>query len=371
MRNILVCCPVYSPHAGGGGQYFPLLVRQLLSFKSTKNVVVLTEFHPNEKLYTFESGAHVFRLLPQRDTKVNKTKIYSIISFLLTYFLFCFLLPILLLKYKVNIIHYTRFLRVPFYLLMAFYKNIFKIKIILDMRTTVESDKCITNLFGYSSMISNSMGVYNQMIDLGISVKKNFFVPNPIIFPKKLKSNDASYIVKNLGIEPEVPYLLFVGQLLERKSIIEVIDAFNIFQELHPDFYLVLVGRNMMGDSIKQKLNENKKIIHIKPVNREKVVALMQHAEMIVQPSKVEGIPRVSLEALSLNKKVLLPPCVPEFIPKNEVFSVRNVTTKEIVEAILRIYKTNDLPKYDLSVHEPNESIKVLNKVYESTSNIT
>lgn len=96
MRSILVCCPVYSPHAGGGGQYFPLLVKQLLSFKSTKNVIVLTEFHPSEKLYTYESGAHVYRLLPQRDTKVNKTKIYSILSFLLTYFLFYFLLPILL-----------------------------------------------------------------------------------------------------------------------------------------------------------------------------------------------------------------------------------------------------------------------------------
>lgn len=367
MKNILVCCPVYSPHAGGGGQYFPLLVSQLLSFDMTNKIVVLTEYHPNEKFYTFENNTHVYRLLPQRDTKVDKTKIYSIISFFVTYAMFYLLMPVLMMKYKVNIIHYTRYLRIPFYLLMATLKNIFKVKIILDMRTTVESDECITSLFGYSSMISNSMGVFNQMSLLQVPNNKNFFVPNPIKFPERFKANEAASIIHHLGIDDDMPYLLFVGQLLERKSIIEVIDAFNIFVKKYPDFHLVLVGRNMVGELIEEKINKNKNIIHIKPVPREKVVALMQLAEMIVQPSRVEGIPRVSLEALSLGKKVLLPPCVPEFVSKNEIFSIKHVTTSEIVNAMFRIYETNDVPKYDLSVHNPSESLKVLHDVYIKT----
>lgn len=276
-------------------------------------------------------------------------------------------MPILMIKYKVRVVHYTRYLRMPFYFLMAIFKNIFKVKVILDMRTTVESDKCITNLFGYSSMISNSMGVFNQMNQLKVPDHKNFFVPNPIIFPKKFKDSEAVSIINKLGIDHKKPYLLFVGQLLERKSIIEVIDAFDIFNKKYPGFHLILVGRNMIGETIDEKLNANKNILHIKPVPREKVVALMQYAEMIVQPSRVEGIPRVSLEALSLDKKVLLPPCVPEFVSKNEIFSIKHITTSEIVNAMFRIYETSDFPQYDLSVHEPSESIKVLNNVYIST----
>lgn len=364
MKNILVCCPVYAPHAGGGGQYFPLLVSQLLSFDKTDQVVVLTEYHPNKKFYKYENGTHVYRLLPQRDTKINKTKIYSVLSFVVTYALLYLLMPILLMKYSVDVIHYTRYLRIPFYTLMAICKKVFRVKVILDMRTTVEANECITNLFGYSSMISNSIGVFNQMTLLGVPDDKHFFVPNPIEFPKRFKHDEAASIIRELGIADDKPYLLFVGQLLERKSIIEVIDAFNIFSARHPDFYLVLVGRNMIGELVEQKINHNEKIRHIKPVVREKVVALMQFCEMIVQPSRAEGIPRVTLEALSLGKKVLLPPCVPEFISNNEIFSIKHVTTSEIVNAMFRIYETNDVPKYDLSVHNPSESLKVLHDVY-------
>ena len=369
MKNILVCCPVYSPHAGGGGQYFPLLVSQLLDLEATDRVIVLTEYHPNKKLYTFENNTHVYRILPQRDTKINKTMSYSIASFFVTYLLFYTAMPVLIAIHKISIIHYTRYLRIPFYAFMSIFKNIFKIKIILDMRTTVESDSAIKNLFGYSSMISNSMGVYNQMTDLGVNQDRNNFVPNPIVFPKKLNPVKVKEIIHDLGVDVKFPYLLFVGQLLERKSILEVIDAFDVFTKDHPNFRLVLVGRNMLGDLIQEKLSKNNNILHIGPVEREKVVALMQNAEMILQPSRVEGIPRVSLEALSLGKKVLLPPCVPEFVPNNELFSIDKVKTSEIAEAINRIHKTDKLPQYDLSVHDPKESKKFLKSVYETTTN--
>ena len=367
-KNILVCCPVYSPHAGGGGQYFPLLVSQLLSLDSIKNVIVLTEKHPDKTYYEVEHNAHIYRLLPQRDTKINKTKIYSLISFFITYTLFYLLLPALIARHRIGVIHYTRYLRAPFYFLMSIFKNLFRVKIILDMRTTVESDISIKKLFGFSSMISNSIGVYDQMCKLGVDKEKNFFVPNPIEFPKKLPPEEASKIVKELGVDLNTPYLLFVGQLLERKSIIEVIDAFNVFNTEHQSFKLILVGRNMIGKLIEDRLIENENIKHIQPIERRKVIALMQYSEIILQPSKVEGIPRVSLEALSLGKKVLLPPCVPEFVANNSIFSINKVTSSEIKDAIFRIYKTSKLPEYDLSVHNPAESIKALSIVYKNTS---
>jgi glycosyltransferase involved in cell wall biosynthesis len=364
MKNILICCPVYEPHAGGGGQYFPLLVKQLLSFKKIRKVVVLTEYHASKNFYSYENDTHVYRLLPQRDTKINKTKLYSIFTFFLTYLIFYTLIPILIIKHRINTIHYTRYLRVPFYFLMLILKNILKVSIILDMRTTVESDGCIKNLFGYSSMISNSKGVFNQMKLLGVPDEKHFFVPNPIEFPKRAKDNKVREILKELGLEEIHPYMLFVGQLLERKSIMEVIEAFKIFLVKNQDFYLVLVGRNMIGGMIENELKRCKNIIHIRPIEREKVTALMQEAEMIIQPSKVEGIPRVTLEALSLGKKVLLPPCVPEFVQDNALFSIQSVSVVEIFNAMKRIADTDQLPIYDLSIHNPENSKKVLLDVY-------
>ena len=75
----------------------------------------------------------------------------------------------------------------------------------------------------------------------------------------------------------------------------------------------------------------------------------MQFVELIVQPSKVEGIPR-GVEALYLNKKILLPSCVPEF-KKIIHFSLKKLFVQKNCKRILKILESSKKPHYDLSLH--------------------
>ena len=48
--SIILVCPVYRPYAGGGGQYFPILIDSLLKLNKFKKVLILTEYHSKKKI---------------------------------------------------------------------------------------------------------------------------------------------------------------------------------------------------------------------------------------------------------------------------------------------------------------------------------
>lgn len=363
LNNILLCCPVYEPHAGGGGQYFPLLAKHFLSFEKVKEVIVLSEYNKECKLLTKSGNLTIYRILPQRDTMSNKNIIYYIVSFFLTYFIFYSFIPYLIIFKKIKVIHYTRYLRKAFYFLTFLMSKIFKIKIVLDMRTTVENTKFIKNIFGFDLMICNSQAVYNQMSLLGIESRK-VLVPNPINFPKKIDYNECIPVVKKYLGKNFNPFLLFVGQLLERKSIFEILDAFKCFHKKNPNVNLVVIGRNMIGKKIYNKINSLKGVIYLDSLPRDLVIKFMIISELVLQPSKFEGIPRVTLEALFLEKKVLLPPCVPEFKNLNPVFQIKECSVNEIKKAMQRILKTTEKCNYNLKIHLPKNIQLILEKIY-------
>lgn len=361
---MLLICPVYAPHAGGGGQYFPLLVKELQQSSIIEKIVILTEANPRRARVSEEDNATIYRILPQRDTLSNKSKLYSVVSFLWTYLLLYTVVPYLIVRYRILILHYTRYLRHPMYLLTALSAKLFGIRVVLDMRATVEDDTVLRNLFGCHFIISNSEAVYRQVVGAGIDRGCHMLVENPMYFPTPYSEEELWRRIGGLSSAIRRPYLAFIGQLLERKSIAEVLDAFEAFSRDHPEYRLVIAGRNMMGPGIIKRIEEIKGVIFLGPVSHDQAVALIQGSEMVLQPSKIEGIPRVSLEALSLGKKVLLPPCVPEFVTACPQWCPKAPTATEIYNAITYISSVEGIPYYNLAKHDPSSSIRKVLTAY-------
>ena len=360
--NVLIVCPVYAPHVGGGGQYFPLLVKELNRSDVVGKIIVLTENHSERSRVSVEDGSIVYRLLPQRDSLSDKSLLYSILSFMFTYCILYFSIPFLLIRYQVSILHYTRYLRRSFYFLTYLSKNVFKVKIILDMRTTVENIDVLKCLFGVDCIISNSEAVFNQINHAGFPGKCHILVENPMYFPEAFMEIELNRLLVEISSEIRRPYLLFLGQLLERKSIYEILDAFEVFNDREPEFRLIIAGRNMLGKHIINRIKGIKNAIYVGPVWHQHAIALIQGSELVLQPSKIEGIPRVSLEALSLGKKVLLPPCVPEFLESCPEFCPNEISPEIISSCIEKILSYENVPEYDLKKHEAQKSIgKVIN----------
>ena len=92
MHRFLLICPIYEPYAGGGGQYFPYLRNSILMQCGFYSIDVITEYHSSKPTIERDPKGVIYRVLPKRDSKENKTYIYSVLSFILTYAILSFFL---------------------------------------------------------------------------------------------------------------------------------------------------------------------------------------------------------------------------------------------------------------------------------------
>ncbi len=363
--RVLVVCPVYEPHAGGGGQYFPLLVESLTAHVRIDRVAVLTETHPERPWIARERGATIYRLLPPRDTRPDRSRAYSFASFLLTYCAFAVLIPWLIARHRVDVLHVSRYLRRPFYALMALCRSALGVGTVLDLRATVDEESELRALFGMDFVICNAEAVLQQVETLGVR-SAHALVENPMRFPSPLPEPEMRQLLDELSPKLREPFLVCVGQLLERKSFFEVLDAFERWSASNPGYRLVLAGRNMIGARAAERIKRAANVEYVGPVSHRQAIALLQGSEAVLQPSKREGIPRVSLEALALGKKVLLPPCVPEFRQAGAAFTLHAATATDIEHGIDRVVRCRSLPEYDLSRHRPARSIEKVIAIYDA-----
>ena len=363
--NILVLCPVYKPHSGGGAQYFPILISSILKFDYLKKLFLITEYHSDCKLITVDNKLIILRILPQRDTVKNKNFITHYIFYFLSYLIIFIFIPFIVLFYKIHIIHFTRYLTAHFAFLLKILKKIFSVKIILDLRTVVGNKKESQHLKKFKfvdKILSNSLSVKYQIDQINDLKEINHFLINPIIFRKQKGRNDIVKSRQNNDLIKQ-KYLLFVGLINDRKSIIECVEAFNKIDKLIPEYKFVIIGRNNMGQKFLNLIKNNKSINYLGEEEHETVLDYIECSELILQPSKFEGIPRVSLESLNFNKKILLPSCVPEF-SKYYFFLPKEINSEQISKSILKIIGQDKYPIYDCNLHSLHNYRSLLNKYY-------
>ena len=118
-------------------------------------------------------------------------------------------------------------------------------------------------------------------------------------------------------------------------------------------FQLVIIGHNY--DNI--NFNNFKDVLYLGKLKRLEVLSFLNCSQLVLQPSKLEGIPRVSLESLYLNKKILLPNCCPEYLIYKENI-VEEINPISISEKILSLLNSKNSVNYDLKLHYPEISFK-------------
>gem|GEM_PF-581200 len=138
---------------------------------------------------------------------------------------------------------------------------------------------------------------------------------------RKLRAGGAAQNIHVIGnaldraeIFPEGPsapvrgdYLLFVGQISQKKNIHSLISAYRVFAKRHPDMQLVIVG-DWGKNSDRQKILalEDDRIVMLGSLPRSQLAPLYRGARFFVNPSIREGHSNTLLEAISLGCPVLL-----------------------------------------------------------------
>ncbi len=125
---------------------------------------------------------------------------------------------------------------------------------------------------------------------------------------KPVESQDA---LIEYGIDPDSPYVLFVGRITRQKGIIHLVNAINYINE---DVQIVLCAgepdtaeiKKEMEDGVKKIQEQRKNIVWISEmVPKRKIIEIYSNAAVFCCPSIYEPFGIINLEAMACNTPVV------------------------------------------------------------------
>jgi len=141
--------------------------------------------------------------------------------------------------------------------------------------------------------------------------------------------------------------VLFVGKLTETKGVSSLIRVIsNVVKQL-PDAKFVFVGGSYYGRSdnpyiwLIDKLKIKKHILFTGSVSEEELLDIYSSADLLVLPTKREGLPRVILEALASGVPVVASNIsgIPEVVDNDVGLLVERNNENELKQGIIKILK--------------------------------
>lgn len=128
--------------------------------------------------------------------------------------------------------------------------------------------------------------------------------------PERISSKDAEAVRERYGIAPEESMLFFIGRLAWVKGVRNLVQAMPEVLREHPQAKLVILGRGEEQRDIVEmasRLNITENVItRFDFVSEEERIAHYAAADICVFPSVYEPFGIVSLEAMSLEKPIVV-----------------------------------------------------------------
>lgn len=90
------------------------------------------------------------------------------------------------------------------------------------------------------------------------------------------------------------PFLIHIGSFVPEKNHLGLLRIFKRIQEFHPQICLVLIGEGSLRKEIEIKSEDQVFFLG----KRQEIFEILSHAEALVLPSLIEGLPGVLLEAM-------------------------------------------------------------------------
>lgn len=169
---------------------------------------------------------------------------------------------------------------------------------ILEYRTY----KKAKNIFGPSYFLSDI-------------ISKEFKKPVKVIespFNNKKIEYNNTILNKIENTSNNAKFGLFFGKLAQIKGLVEIANILNSFLLNNPNFYFVIIGKDVGHngssalDFIFSKIKKNKsKIIYLKEQSHTKLMPVIKNADFVLMPSRIENFPNACVEAMALGKIVI------------------------------------------------------------------
>ncbi len=119
---------------------------------------------------------------------------------------------------------------------------------------------------------------------------------------------DPAEMRRELGLKPDAPLALFAGRLYPQKGVEDLLYSLDLLQHIRPNLRTLILGDGPLRGRLEatakafQLLND-RRVQFLG--HREDVPRLLAASDLLVLPSRFEGLPNVVLEAMQASKPVV------------------------------------------------------------------
>ncbi len=133
-------------------------------------------------------------------------------------------------------------------------------------------------------------------------------IPNGVVVPDP-DSQTVQAVRRELGIDATTPLIVHVGNIRPHKGHRTLIDAMKLLARFRPDILTVSIGGEKVPGDLERMRSRSASLgvaDRIKFLGRrDDALAFMATADVVVNPSDVEGLPLSVLEAMALARPVV------------------------------------------------------------------
>ncbi|MGE5223225.1 MAG: glycosyltransferase family 4 protein [Omnitrophica WOR_2 bacterium] len=146
---------------------------------------------------------------------------------------------------------------------------------------------------------------YSQALGLGLPEERLTLIPNGVDTKLFSTNRSGAALKKSLRIPPNSPLVGFVGRLSWEKGPDQFVQLAGLVHEELPDVHFVIVGSGPMEDEIAGmiKAKNLQEVVHM-PGSIANTWDVYPAFDLLVQTSRVEGMPFAILEAMASGKPV-------------------------------------------------------------------
>ena len=354
----LIITPLFPPAVGGAATYFRELTTHLAQRPEIERLTILTERAPGAAAHQRSGKMHVMRLLPQRVSATRHSRLWHSVSYVTTQLWFWRRLRPLVAQQQVDLLHFhTRFRG------KLFFASLRKsgVPVVADLRDQMSP---VAELIPCTDwLLCCSQGVQQFALAQGFPPQKLTLIPNAYTLQPPPSAAAVAAVCAKFGLAV-APFVLYIGEITPNKGVYELLDAFDQWRQTHADVQLVLAGANRQGDKFLTEVASRTRVVYLNTIAHAEVLSLMRQAQIVILPSRSEGMPTVILEAISMGAKVICPPNIPEFDQHLPDFVLPAVTPTAICTLLEQVWRNPARPSYPLADHRIDQVVDAVLRGY-------
>lgn len=357
--RLLMATPLYPPRPGGAASYFATLVQRLAARPDIELIVVLTGASRGLPWRERHGKTVILRLFPSVLGTASRPLGAAVAAVIHG------LLLLAAWRWRVDLVHvHTMLSRRGLDAL----SRLGAPPLVADMRDLAARDEgvSVAPYARCAAVICASENIAAFLRARAVPADRLHQIPIPLETPRPHTATELAALRRMLGIPATAPYVCFAGAVSSAKGVIELLDAFSLFAAAQPEFHLVLAGPSRPREAARERVarSEDERVHSVGPLPHAQILGVLQDAALVVLPSRSEGLPRVCLEALALGRKVVCPPGVLELERACPEFVLSDLTAATIAARMIAAVRSDAVPKYDLTPHDPDLVVERVRRVY-------